>query len=407
MKYILRLCFLTLLFVSSCSKDDDVSQTYSDMPDIVTRHLFDLGISRTELPWLSLTYANGESVSATTAQKQILLAAMRSNGCGMVRLSLSRSSLADEVARHVLYCNIIGMKTMVMIKLGGIEEIYADDVEERSGEDTFWDNYPLSKIDDDLYETMIKSFYTALNSLNAYVDVIEVGNEVGWCDFNGDFPIQERGSGFVYDEETYSYSDIPEGITAGLRKCAEVANVTKTLAHSQLKQTTKPQVIIGGLNGADVDDSEWMVNAGGTIMYPASVIKVFKGEYPGQPDSHEDLLDALDGVSLHFYPKVLDWSSSSQTMIDEAEAYLHDKMFDITRVTAKPLHISEMGYSYDTYGTSKDYKRLDLFNAFFSAMDLTDCCYDWRGLYIYSWDQGDKALVVDGVEYETAKSVFK
>lgn len=381
---------MIFLLFTRCNNNSDNTEHIENSPK--NEYNFERGINRTELPWLE---------GGMIAQKK-LLHEIKSVNCGFVRFTLSRDNLKDEVKQHILYCNYIGIKVLLCIKLGGIKVIYPPGTEARDEEGRFWNPFPHSLIDTIRYNSWIADVLNYFNDAGCRIDVIEIGNEFAWCDFNGDFPIMPKGEGFAFDE-SYDWEKIPIQIKQGIRKVGEITSHTKKAAGNIFK-TNPPKVILGGLNW--FQDKTWMINQGGTIMSPRVTLQILKGILPKQPNEDKNLLEYIDGIGLHFYPNC-SYNANYDKMIQEAKMYLDDFMEPVQSVTNLPVYITEMGYRIEDYGVENDWKRYMLFRAFFDAMDQTLNDYNWKQLYIFSWDQGLYRLIDNGEILYTADNIFR
>ncbi len=353
------------------------------------------GVNRTELPW-----ANGGLVG----QKQIL-DSIDGVGCGYVRFSLSRNNLRDEVRDHILYANQLGLKVMVFLKIGAIEELYPDSIMMRSGEGRFWDQYPQSKIDHGLFDIWIKDILQYWKDAGCEIDVIEVSNEFAWVDFNGDFPVLPLNQGVIYDY-TYDWNELPFDVRWGVRKVGDFTKKTRKVAQQKFG-INAPRVILGGLNAPF--NPQWIVDKGGSIMLPELALEIIKGTAPGQPSGHENYLDSIDGIAMHLYPTPADCSykPDCSEMVADASVFIANYMEPVNYVTNLPVYLTEFGFRLSMYGPVEDWKRTQLFSAFFQAMKESESDYNWQQAHVFSWDQGDHRLVdTIGQPLHAAKHIF-
>lgn len=388
---------IILFLLSGCSKKDQNKSV------IQQRYSFELGINCTELPWKQVKNIEGSLVNATIEEQLKIIDNIRNQGCGSIRLTLSKKNLMNDVATHILHANGLSMKVLICLKLGDDESLYPKDVKMRTGDEVFWSVYPHSKIDTSLFRQSMTEVFNDWEAKGCKIDVIEVGNEIGWCDFNGDLPLRGKNQGLVYDD-TYDWNTLPNNIAVGIRKSAEATVITKELVE-QIFVSQRPKVIVGGLNYEL--DNKWMMEQGGTILKPELILQIFKGTFPNQPvDCKTDLLSKLDGVGVHIYPDCT-YDDDEQKMRKDAVNYISEWMKSVAAETALPLYVTEMGYNGDLFALGEDYKRLALFRAFFAGMESTRSKYDWKQLHVFSWDQTQFAVTKEGVLSETAKDIFR
>lgn len=387
----LLILVLSVFCLLSC-ENDSLPANNRNVETDSTNHTSNLtrGISRTELPWLS----------GGIVQQKVLLDSIKASGSKVIRLSLSRNELRDEVMTHILYCNKIELEVMIMLKTTSIKELYPAGTELRDGKDRFWDVYCHSDLDTVRYKDWIHELLEYWHSNGCIINAIEVGNEIAWTDFNGDFPIVGPGEGYSIDDST-PWPSLPEKIKCGLEKYGIITKHTKQAVQNIWTTDNKPKVILGGLNW--YTDLNWMINAGGTIMKPDFVLKILKGEASGQ-SKRTNYLAYIDAIALHFYPNnsyKLDFDS----MVSDSKIYIEKFMGDIGTITNLPIYITEMGYKLANNEINQDKKRAEMFFAFFKAMENMEE-YVWGPIYVYSWDQGEHSLTKDGHPLYSAKNIF-
>ncbi len=390
-KKVFLISVLSVFYLTSCEKDPvSANDRLNDSDSFNYTSNLTRGISRTELPWLS-----GGIAAQTT-----LLDSIKAAGCEVIRLSLSRDALRDEVMTHILYCNKIGIDVLVILKTTGIKELYPDGTELRDGGDNFWDVYCHSDLDTARYDSWINELLEYWHSNDCVIDAIEVGNEIAWADFNGDFPIMNEGEGYAFDDSN-EWSSLPYKVQLGLEKVGVLLKHTKTAVQKIWTTDNAPKVILGGLNW--YTDMSWMTNVGGTIMKPDYVLKILKGQTEGQTNK-TNYLEYLDAIALHFYPNN-SYNENFDSMVNDSEKYIEEFMGDITSYTNLPVYITEMGYRISVNGIEHDNKRAEMFLAFFKAME-NNGTYNWGPVYIYSWDQGEHRLTENGEALYCARHIF-
>ncbi len=400
--FLLSVCFITF---ASCKNDGppvEKDESTTENPwEFCTfneseQRQFSIGVNRPELPW-----AEG----GTAAQRHIL-DEINSVDCGHVRFSLSRGNLKKEVRDHILYANQLGMKVTVFLKISQIDEIYPEGTVKRSGEERFWEQYPLNKIDQGLYTSWVNDLMQYWNEAGCEIDVIEVGNEFAWVDFNGDFPIFPVNEGVIYDENR-TWDSLPFDVRWSVRKVGDLARITKRAVVSKFSENA-PKVILGGLNAPFNPD--WLIGAGGSIMMPELALRLIQGTAEGQPNTHADYLESIDGIAIHLYPQPEDcpYIDDCTAMVDDAKTFIDRFMRPVSTVTDLPVYLSEFGFRTTTYGYDQDWKRTKLFQAFFQAMSQTQSAYNWEQVHVYNWDENVHRLVTeDGELLHAAKHIFK
>lgn len=365
-----------------------------------------LGINRTDLYW----------VAGGNAAQYDILNKIKASNCNNVRLTLQSSNYKEQVRDHILYCNKIGLKPLVCIMLGGISEIYPPGTTVtnrlRPGEArVFWDTYPVSSLDETLLENFMRDLLTYWHDAGCIIDVIEMGNELNWIDFNGDFPYYANGEGRIFDS-SYTWNTLPVNVRMFARKAGFATQKTKELINSIYKANA-PKVIVGGLSSGNLNYGGWLKSVGGSVMSAEMALRIMQGTAAEQPAGSENYLSGIDAICVHLYPYndcpfVGDDSgrrADTTRMIQDAVNYFEKWMPAVNAVTDLPVYITEFGYETVTYGVSNDWKRAEQFNAFIIAMNKTKAKHNWEALYIYNWDSGT-FQIYNGKPLPSAKGIF-
>lgn len=316
------------------------------------------------------------------------------SGCRELRLTIISFRFAERVKQHILYANSKGMTCTVNflaldIYPEGVKKIPASKPPRRYG------GWPTHKLDLDIAR---KGFFETLklwHDAGCQIEAIEVGNEQGWCEFNGDFPVFERGKGMVYDS-TYTWQTLPAGVPEGIRKIAECTKIVKELVQELWKDNKDecPLVIVGGLNK---HTNDWYIKVGGTFLLPELVLQIYKGTFPGQPDK-EDLLKYADGVGVHLYPKgewinQKDKSTIEEFLVEDILEYIEIVAGNMRKETDLPFYITEVGFNYTT--PQNEHLRYMRFKALEKALNLSAIKYNWKIVQIYGWDVRDNKRLLD------------
>lgn len=321
-------------------------------------------------------------------QYKPLLDKIKASGARTVRLSVN-GGVETQVMNHVLYCNKIGLPVTLMLGTNGLPQNCYEEGTKRSQfieKYSFWSVYPISKIIPAKYDNWISNLLLMYKEAGCKLDAIEVGNEIMWCAFNADLPTT---GGIIYDS-TWNWNDIPEQIRESVKRSGEIAIVTKT-ACQKVYFENPPKVVFGSLNGGE--NVEYYRATGGCIMKPSTAMEIATAKYPGMPESSINYIEELDGIAIHLYPTNVPYSVNYETMVNGFKNYIATMMDGLVACTNKPVYVTEFGLRYSEDGKVSDYKRTERFRAFLEAMDQTQSKYHWKQAHIYSWDQGDFAVV--------------
>ena len=320
-----------------------------------------------------------------------------SSGCREMRLTITDFKYVDRLTRHIRYANSKGMR--VTVNFLGVN-VYPDSVKRMPpmGPPRRWGGWPAHQMDLDKARREFGHAISTWHDAGCRIQAIEVGNEQGWCEFNGDLPVLPKGEGMCYDS-TYTWDTLPEGVPEGIRKLAEVTKIVRMQVDSLWNGSRdRPQVLVGGLNRHV--EMDWCRSVGGTFLLPELVLMIYKGTFPGQKE-REDLLEYADGVGIHMYPHPA-YDASYDDKVAYIKDYIHTMMDPIMKVTRLPMYVTEVGFR--SKGPEHEKERLELFKAMMQAFEETCSLYDWRLVQIYSWDASENHTFIDeeGNQLESA-----
>jgi len=153
-----------------------------------------------------------------------------------------------------------------------------------------WPSYPLSAADPARFRAVFEPLFDQLEGMGITFAALELGNEINWTAFNGEFPIP--GAGRVFGQADLTRD--PEGrqIAQGYRVYLQILSVLKEIRdHSRLNKAT-PILSAGladpGLAGLRPGSKTDAVAIGATLNY-----------------LREHGLDTLvDAYGVHTYPSV-------------------------------------------------------------------------------------------------------
>ncbi|MDR3496440.1 MAG: hypothetical protein P4L82_17715 [Ancalomicrobiaceae bacterium] len=188
---------------------------------------------------------------------------------------------------------------------------------------------PLSRIDPGLSRDYFQTVFDKLDAYGVTLAGIEVGNEINWVDFNGDFPMPGRGKALSLGE--LSQDPVGKQVADGLVKYVQLLVLLK-----QVRDRSKlnPHVPIISAGMATVSGGKWQADNkldGVSIPVTYAFLRAHG-------------LDALvDGYGVHSYPPQV--TGDDKTALPQLRKYLNDNIFP--NGNAKPFWLTEWGFGSD------------------------------------------------------------
>jgi hypothetical protein len=301
------------------------------------------------------------------ADREKVLDQLQAAGVLVIRASLAPAWSVDDYGPAVDFIHRAyarGIKTDVIVDLQ-----YREGAQRRPAVrdmPKMWPSYPLSAADHARFRAVFEPLFDQLESMGITFAAFELGNEINWTAFNGDFPIPGEGRIFARDDLTTDPEarQIAEGFLAYLRTLRVLKDIRD---HSRLNRATP--IISAGLSdpgpagprpGSKVD----AVTIGATLDYLRA-----------------NGLDTLvDAYGVHTYPSV---RRSAAARLNELG---HDTFAECRPSgQGKPCWLTEWGLPAESANACND--------AFRAAL-ITEMIADFRqfeqqgrltGLLYYAW----------------------
>jgi hypothetical protein len=340
---------------------------------------FPVGLHRSDLFWLE----KGDPVAADA-----LIQEMAAVGPAFIRINVRERKQFEAVCAHIRSIQAYGIQVLLELAADTDPAVYPSGLECRPGHETLWPSFPVSKMDVAAYEQWLEELLDVLQKREALPEILQVGNELNWAGFNGDYPILPAGEGRVFDET--DWEKLPDAVRQGARKAGQIADLTARKVRERfLDSAWHPKVILGSLTKPE--NRRWLARIGGTFLPPESFLAIVAGTFAGMPsEERTDYLASLDGISLHFYPQV-----PSERLGDSLPSlfrdYLRDYMEPVRKVTDLTVYVTEFGLVRSRFQSEGD--RAEAFATFLSQMDRVAQRHRWGGVAVFSWDQLDHSLV--------------
>jgi hypothetical protein len=230
--------------------------------------------------------------------------------------------------------------------------------------------YPLSALDPDLSHAYFHTVFDQLDAYGVTVTAVEVGNEINWVDFNGDFPMPGNGKALSLSDLVNSLEG--KKVSDGLLKYLQILAVLKKVRNRSRLNAHTP-IITAGM--AAVTGSKWQADNkldGVSIPVTYAFLRA------------HGLDDVVDGYGVHDYPP--QFSGSNKAALVQLRKYLDDNIF--LSGNTKPYWLTEWGFGSN--GSSVDEsKRAQSIAA--TRSYFHDLCNQGRlkGLFWYVWNALD------------------
>lgn len=343
-------CFLALLLAATL-----VRPAASDPPP--PRGSIIVGVNRTNLAW------EGNSVRRATID------AIKDAGIDSVRVSWRepRKHMTDilvEAAKRDL---------ALLIEIPLTQLLAKPDTSARPGAGPLGPRARLSDIDPDAFESYFAAAFADLERAKVRVSGFQIGNEVNWADFNGDFPLLATGVSWS------AIDDVPaphrQHIEKGFRVYAELVQRAHKL-RDQSPRFREVPIITAGL--ADVGES-WARKTGGTLVSRDAALRML---------SALGVFQNVEGVGLHIYQPFL----SGRNLAKELDVRLSG--CGATPTGRRPCWVTEFGSSATVHGCdTQDGQRRDKIEAFAAIIDRLGAGIV-RGAFVFDWDKAGGWSVV-------------
>ena len=135
------------------------------------------------------------------AEREALLDQLQKAGVGVIRAPLAPPWGGDDyrpAIEFVRRAHERGIKTDLIVGLQ-----YRGAARRRAAvEDmpTMWPAFPLSSADPEKFQMVFEPLFDELESLGITFAALELGNEINWAGFNGEFPIPGQGRVFGLED---------------------------------------------------------------------------------------------------------------------------------------------------------------------------------------------------------------
>ena len=331
--------------------------------DVTRKSYITEGVNRTNLMWEPNSSAILDDIA----------------GAGITDVRLSFAPPYADTIRTIREAHERGLHVLLAVGLGQ-DAFRAKRVARRPAGSGLHSSHLMSTLDLDRFRSVFADFLRRLDGDGLPLAAIEIGNEINWADFNGDFPIRPKGMGRFYDSEGDLASDPKaSGVLAGFRKYAAAVRITRELLAASVMQRHTTLLSGGLFTGAKA----WTVASGGSALSHGYAMQIMR---------ETGMLADVGAIGVHLYP-------TPDTGLDNVGGF----MTQIRQVTgecrlgqpgARPCWLTEWGFQKDGDAcTVKDQDRLALFRAFEQSMACLSGEISIAAAYLYDWDDSKQYSV--------------
>lgn len=237
---------------------------------------------------------------------------------------------------------------------------------------------PLSYADPERSRAYYQTVFDKLDEKGVVLAGVELGNEINWTDFNGDFPIPGQGKSFTFEDLSRDpeAKKVAQGFLQYLKVLAALKEVRD---HSKLNKHAP--IISTGM--AAVTGSQWQQNLkvdGVSIPATYAFLRA------------HGLDNLVDGYGVHDYPPVV--NPGDKAAAAQRIAMLDNSIFPPGN--AKPYWMTEWGFSSVATSSAQDQDRarsVAEMRAYFLHLFRQGRL---GGLFWYVWNEPDRDSIYRG-----------
>lgn len=363
----------TLLFIRPAAAQDGGAFQEPDCPIEGRSDGIERGVNRTNLAW--------------TANWRPIIDQIAAHHVTSIRLTLNQP--IERAADIVAYAQSHGLRVLVNVGLS-VGDYYAPTAQPRAGRGIIRPVRRLSDLDIERYRDVLRQFLAALDQRNARLTALEVGNEINWSDFNGDFPVAAEGQ--IFDEQSIGLTAESARILEGFHKYRLSLEISRELLHASAAGQNA-LIISAGLYAP----SPWTLKSNGSALSLAATKALF---------DRFGITQAVDAMAIHVYPPR---EVAGGAMFAETLAAVKSTMQICgIRGAGKPCLITEWGFPNSEATTERgDSPRLAFFRSFERVLSCLDRVQDIRGAYLFTWDESPRYSVWRDERLLEGGAIFK
>jgi hypothetical protein len=235
--------------------------------------------------------------------------------------------------------------------------------------------HPLSWADLEASRVSYQSLFDKLDANGIVLAGIELGNEINWTDFNGDFPIPGEGKAFSLEDLSRDpeAQQVARGFLQYLKLLAALKEVRD---HSKLNQHTP--IISAGM--AAVTGGAWQQKLGvDGVSIPATYAYL----------RAHGLDNLVDGYGVHYYPPEV--KPGDRAAAAQRQSVLDNDIFPPGN--AKPYWLTEWGFSSTATSSDADQLRTRSVTEMRSYFQRLFQQRRLGGIFWYVWNEPDRSSI--------------
>jgi hypothetical protein len=316
----------------------------------------------------------------SAADQQVIAEQLKRSGVGFVRTSLRPDDKNMTLAKN-LQSEGIGLVLVTGAEFYSNAPLRPADEKRHMGS-----AMPLSYADPERSRAYYQTVFDMLDERGVVLAGVELGNEINWSDFNGDFPIPGQGKSFTFEDLSRDpeAKKVAQGFLQYLKVLASLKDV-----RDRSKLNKHAPIISAGM--AAVTGSRWQQNLkvdGVSIPATYAFLRA------------HGLDNLVDGYGVHDYPPVVkpgDKAAAAQRI-----ALLDNSIFPPGN--AKPYWMTEWGFSSAAASSAQDQDRarsVAEMRAYFLHLFRLGRL---GGLFWYVWNEPDRdSIYREGILMEAGK----
>ena len=249
--------------------------------------------------------------------------------------------------------------------------------------------YPLSQADPAKSRVAFKAIFDKLDANGIVLTGIELGNELNWTDFNGDFPIPGQGRSFNLQD----LSSDPEAqkVATGLLQYLKILAVLKEV-RGQSKWNAHTPIIAAGM--AALPDQAWLQHVHLDAVAVPATYRFLRAH---------GLDDLVDGYGVHYYPAEV--APGDPAGMAKRLSVMQNLVFP--PLGNKPYWLTEWGFKSTAPAGSHDPARERSVAELRTAFQPLIRQGRLDGMFWYVWNEPDPySIFRDGVLVDGAKAAI-